>query len=144
MLTAIGPLAALAWQKLSALFFVVVATPLGAGAVVAGLFLAWNGWIDNPRVTREARADYVAKAEAGALKAQLAEEQNRRAAAEYALAAYTKQAGADAAADAARAEALEQRIADYEILLAAKGRACLLDGDDVRWLHDGGKAQRRR
>ena len=130
---------ALIWQRVSAIFFAIIGTPVGAGAVVAGALLVWNAGVDNPRVTREARADYVAKAETKALEAQLAEEQRQRAAAEYALAAYTKQAGADAAADVARAEALEQRIADYEQELALAGRSCVLTAADVEWLRNNGR-----
>lgn len=143
MLTAIGPLAALAWQKLSAIFLAIVATPLGAGAVVAALFLAWNGWLDNPRVAREATAGCLSTVETAALKAQLTEERRRRAAAEAALADYRRQADADAAEAAARAAELQKEIADYEQKLADAGRSCHLDDDDLRWLHDNGRKARR-
>lgn len=135
-------IAALVWQRVSAFLMAVIATPLGAGAVVAGLFLAWNGWIDNPRVAREATAGCLSTVEKAALEAQLAEERRRRAAAEAALADYRRQADADAAAAAAAAEDLQKRIADYEKELADAGRGCRLDDADLRWLHDNGKARR--
>lgn len=143
MLTAIGPLAAAAWRWISAAFLAAIATPLGAGAVVAVLFLAWNGWIDNPRVEREATAGCLGTVEKAALEAQLAEERRRRAAAEAALADYRRQADADAAEAAVRAAELQKEIADYEQKLADAGRSCHLDDDDLRWLHDNGRKARR-
>lgn len=127
----------------SALFMTAIATPLGAGAVVAGLFLTWNGWIDNPRVAREATASCIARVETAALQAQLAEERRRRAAATAALELYRRQADADAAAAEARAADLQKEISDYERKLADAGRGCALSPDDLDWLLDNGRKARR-
>ncbi len=143
MLTAIVPFAAAVWQRVSAFCMAVIATPLGAGAVVAGVFLAWNGWIDNPRVAREATTNCVARAETAALDAQLAEERRRRAAATAALELYRRQADADAAAAEARAADLQKEIADYEKKLADAGRGCALSPDDLDWLRNDGRKARR-
>jgi len=137
-------IAALVWQRVSAFLMAAIATPLGAGAVVAGVFLLWNGWIDNPRVAREATASCVARVETAALQAQLAEERRRRAAATAALELYRRQADADAAAAEARAADLQKEIADYEKKLADAGRGCRLDDADLRWLHDNGRASSGR
>jgi hypothetical protein len=137
-------IATLVWQRVSAFFVAVIATPLGAGAVVAAAFIIWNGWIDNPRVEREATASCVARAETAALQAQLAEERRRRAAATAALELYRRQADADAAAAEARAAELQKEIADYEKKLADAGRGCRLDDADLRWLHDNGRASSGR
>lgn len=134
---------ALIWQRISAVFLAAISTPLGAGAVVAVLFLAWNGWIDNPRVEREATAGCLGTVEKAALEAQLAEERRRRAAAEAALADYRRQADADAAEAAARAAELEQENAAYEQKLEEQGRRCNLTSDDVEWLLDNGRKARR-
>lgn len=134
---------ALIWQRISAIFFAVISTPLGAGATVAVLFLAWNGWIDNPRVEREATAGCLGTVEKAALEAQLTEERRRRAAAEAALADYRRQADADAAEAAARAAELEQENAAYEQKLEEQGRRCNLTSDDVEWLLDNGRKARR-
>lgn len=134
---------ALVWQRVSAFFMAVIATPLGAGAVVAAAFIIWNGWVDNPRVAREATASCVARAETAALQAQLAEERRRRAAATAALELYRRQADADAAAAEARAAELEKENAAYEQKLEEQGRRCNLTSDDVEWLLDNGRKARR-
>lgn len=131
---------ALVWQRISAVFLAVIATPIGAGALVAAGFFAWNSLVDNPRVAREATAGCLSTVETAALEAQLAEERRRRAAATAALELYRRQADADAAAAAAAAEDLQKRIADYEKELAGAGRGCALSADDLRWLRDNGKA----
>ena len=143
MLTAIVPFAALIWQRVSAFFMAAIATPLGAGAVVAVAFLAWNGWIDNPRVARQATAGCLSTVEKAALEAQLAEERRRRAAATAALELYRRQADADAAAAEARAAELEKENAAYEQKLEEQGRRCNLTSDDVEWLLDNGRKARR-
>lgn len=138
-------IAALVWRRVSAFLMGVISTPLGAGAAVAIAFVLWNGWIDNPRVAREATAGCVARAETAALAAQLAEERRRRAAATAALELYRRQADADANAAEARAAELEKENAAYEQKLEEQGRRCNLTSDDVEWLLDNGrKAERRR
>jgi len=129
-------------QALSAagvLLGAVVATPIGAAAVTIAAGVAWNAWIDNPRVRREATDGLVAKVELDAVNATLERERALREAAERALAGYTKAAAEDAAADAEHRERLEQEIADNEKLLAAAGRACALDDADVEWLRNAGR-----
>lgn len=143
MLSFVAAETAAALKRVSAFCMAVIATPLGAGAVVAGAFLAWNGWIDNPRVSREATTNCVARAETSALEAQLAEERRRRAAATAALELYRRQADADAAAAEARAAELEKENAAYEQKLEEQGRRCNLTSDDVEWLLDNGRKARR-
>jgi len=121
----------------------VIATPLGAAGAVLGLMLVLNTAYDNPRVRREATDGLVAKVELDAANARLERERAMREAAERALAGYTKAAAEDAVADAEYRERLEQEIADNEKLLAAHGRACVLDDADVEWLRNVGRKATR-
>lgn len=77
-------IASLIWQRLSAIVLAIIATPLGAGAVVAAAFLLWNWTIDNARLRSKATAGGLSAVETAALRAQLGLERKRRDAAEYA------------------------------------------------------------
>lgn len=125
----------LVWGFLRPILVFGITLPLWA-FLVAGAWL----WLDRTSAIRqavnEAVTELVAGAELTAANATIEEERRRRAAAEYAIAAYTKQASEDAAADAAMTERLEQEIADNEKRLSAAGRQCLLDADDLIWLRN--------
>lgn len=78
--------------------------------------------------------DFVHGLERAALAAKLAEERRLRAAAETALAGFTRALSEADKRDATEAQLREQETADYERKLAEAGRSCLLDRSDVDWL----------
>lgn len=102
-----------------------------------------DGRVDRER--KRALEGYVLRSELDAEKAKAAKEAGRRLAAEHALAAYTRRVADELAEDALQQERLEQEIADNEKLLAARGRACVLDDADIDFLRKPrGKTKGRR
>jgi hypothetical protein len=112
---------------------VVAAAAFAAGIVAAGsvgkLYLDW--WHD-PAIRRDALKGYVAEAQLAAVQAKLDEMQRQKTAAEYAHAAFTRQAAADHAKAAAETIQLQQENDAYAAALRAQNRACPLDADDLR------------
>lgn len=108
-----------------------------------GVLLAFLGlgvvalWYRGEAISAVAKlTGFVAQAELDTANAKLAEEQRHRQAATKALELYRQQYAADMAAAEADQQALEERIAANEQVLAAAGRSCTLNNDDVRWLRN--------
>ena len=78
-----------------------------------------------------------------ASKAEAAERQRQETAGRAALDSYRQVAEARARQQGEIQDKLEQEIAENEAALAAQGRSCIANADDVRWLRDdrpaGGK-----
>lgn len=83
---------------------------------------------------RKAREGYVQEARAIAAEAKLAETQRQLAAGRVALDSYSKLLQEAQAREASSDAEVERKIADYEIILAAKNRSCRLDQSDLDWL----------
>lgn len=82
----------------------------------------------------QAKKGLVPEFQVNALKAQLSAEAQQRRANDLIIESYQIQLRNARAAEAARIEQNEQEIADYEKRLAAAGRVCLLDRDDIEFL----------
>lgn len=107
----------------------------GAG-VAAGLLLyhLYAVSIGYPSAKREARAGYVLLAEKTAAEAQAAEMERQRNAAAWANEEHRKRLDASQAAEQAAKDTLELEISNYERILSAKNRQCVLDRGDVDFL----------
>ncbi len=102
-------------------------------AVYEGLpFGLVDGRVDEVR--RAAREGYVQEARAVAAEVKAAELQRQLDAGRKALAGYAELLAAAQRAEMLASDELEKRISDYEALLAAAGRSCLLDKHDLDWL----------
>src|SRR5690606_20723529 len=124
MLAAISAL----WSLIGGFRGILVAAVVLAGAAT------YDRLIDDPGVVRAARAGFVVEAERDALLAQIAETKRQAAAAEAALAGLQYELGQQRANSAAVAEQLEREIDEYEAQLAAEGRVCTLNDEDIKWL----------
>lgn len=112
---------------------------VGVACLFVLIFYEGIPWILDGRVDRvrkDALEGYVSQVELDAARAKNAEllrqlAAGRKAADGFAelLAAAQEKIAADAAAD-------KQKEAEYEAQLAAAGRSCGLDGDDIRWLRE--------
>ncbi|MEJ5083869.1 hypothetical protein [Ochrobactrum sp. MYb379] len=83
----------------------------------------------------QAKKGLVPEFQVKALQVQLDAEARQRRANALVIESYQAQLRTARAAEAARIEQTEQEIADYEKRLADAGRVCLLDRDDVEFLH---------
>lgn len=111
------------------------ALPALAGAVLSlGVFSAWDRLIDDPRVRKEARQEYVHIAEKEALQAELEREKELRTIAELVRAGYARLLAEYEARQVAENERIEKEIAEYEAELEAAGRSCRLTDADIEWL----------
>ncbi|QNQ62250.1 hypothetical protein IB024_00350 [Brucella sp. 6810] len=82
----------------------------------------------------QAKKGLVPEFQAAALRAERDELRRQGRANALVIEAYQVQLRNARAAEAAQIEKSEQEIADYEKKLAAAGRACLLDRDDLQFL----------
>nr|WP_278434420.1 hypothetical protein [Brucella anthropi] len=82
----------------------------------------------------QAKKGLVPEFQAVALRAELDELQRQGKANALVIEAYQVQLQNARAAEVAQIEKSEQEIADYEKKLAAAGRTCLLDRDDLQFL----------
>ncbi|APY13148.1 hypothetical protein GJU94_08220 [Brucella sp. 10RB9214] len=82
----------------------------------------------------QAKKGLVPEFQAAALRAEIDELRRQGRANALVIEAYQVQLRNARAAEAAQIEKSEQEIADYEKKLAAAGRACLLDRDDLQFL----------
>ncbi|MRN47095.1 hypothetical protein GJU93_10885 [Brucella sp. 10RB9212] len=82
----------------------------------------------------QAKKGLVPEFQAAALRAEIDELRRQGRANALVVEAYQVQLRNARAAEAAQIEKSEQEIADYEKKLAAAGRACLLDRDDLQFL----------
>src|SRR5690606_27384579 len=115
------------WTAVGGFRGILVASVVLAGAA------AYDRLIDDPSVVRQARAGFVVEAERDALLALVEEQKRRAAAAEAALAGLQYELGQQRANSAAVAEQLEREIDEYEAQLAAEGRVCTLNDEDIKW-----------
>jgi uncharacterized protein YlxW (UPF0749 family) len=90
--------------------------------------------IGYPSAAREARAGYVLVAEKTAAEAKAAEMERQRNAAAQATEEHRKRLEAAQASEQAARDTLEQEISNYERILSAKNRQCVLDSADRDWL----------
>ncbi|MFK4060717.1 hypothetical protein [Brucella anthropi] len=108
---------------------------IGAGAAFGiVLMLSFNLLIHDPSIRREARQGYVLEAQKIALEAKLAERDRQIKAGQLVIESYQEQLRNARKAEQERIEQTEQEIADYEKKLAAAGRSCLLNSDDIEWM----------
>lgn len=115
------------------------ALQIGAGVVVgvtvtALAMLAYDTFIDDPRVAREARREYVAAAELAAVKAELAKVKREKEATQKVLTDFEARYREAMEQQAEHQFHLEQEIAEYEARLAESDRVCVLDDRDIEWL----------
>lgn len=116
---------------LSLLDYLKIGAGLAAGIV---LMLGFNALIHDPMIEREARQGYVFEAQKIALEMQLAERDRQIKAGQMVIESYQEQLRNARRAEQERNEQTEQEIADYEKKLAAAGRSCLLNSDDIEWM----------
>jgi uncharacterized protein YlxW (UPF0749 family) len=81
-----------------------------------------------------ALAGYVKQVELDTAKAKLAETERQLAAGRAAAEEYAQRLAEAEAKERADDAETERRTADYEKQLAAKGRSCRLNGDDLKFL----------
>ncbi|ARM14160.1 MULTISPECIES: hypothetical protein [Rhizobium] len=107
-----------------------------AAGILAGLALyhLYAVSIGYPSAAREARAGYVLVAEKTAAEARAAEMTRQRNAAAQATEEHRKRLEAAQASEQAAKDTLENEIANYERIISAKNRACLVDSADRQWL----------
>lgn len=107
----------------------------GIIAVVVAGALAYNFFIENPRVAFEARQGYVAEATQAALKAELDEATRQRLAAEAVQAKWLDDLKRTKMEQAANEADDEARIKKYEAALSDATRTCRqLDARDMQLL----------
>lgn len=111
---------------------------IGGGTMIGGLGAAYNIWIDNPQVAREAtnRANDACTIRTmdAANRAQAAERSRQEAAAHAAEDAYQAAIEARQKLVEATQDALAQQEADYQQQIDAQGRQCTLDDGDLKFL----------
>ncbi|PRD42194.1 hypothetical protein C5748_17160 [Phyllobacterium phragmitis] len=113
--------------------------PLPIGPLILACLAWWafsqieQGRAINYAVTSAVK-DLVAGAEVKALESQIAERDRQLKAGQIVIDAYQAQLRNAVAADAVKAERIEQEITDYEAKLSAAGRACALGPDDREFL----------
>ncbi len=111
------------------------AIKIGVGAVLGIILMLGNNALFHDRAVRkDALQGYVALSEKTALEAKLAEKDRQIKAGNLVVSSYQEQLRNARAAEAARAEEVEQEIADYETRINDAGRRCDLDADDIDWL----------
>lgn len=99
-----------------------------------GLLYAYNTFIDNPMVRREARQGYVHEATVTALTAQNAELRRQAAESEQLASAWQKSLERFQEVSRANEANLEERIAAYVADPANAGRECSLTDSDINFL----------
>jgi hypothetical protein len=126
LIRTLGPVAAM---------LVGLAGGTGLVGAVAWLF---NEFVDNPHVRElvrvEERAACTIRTQEAADAAEKAERQRQILAGAAALKTYRDQAEARDRLEAEVRDQLESEIAENEQRLAAAGRSCRVDRDDVEWL----------
>lgn len=107
----------------------------GALAVVLAV-IGFRVWLaaHDASTRHEALAGYVKQVELDATKAKLAETERQLEAGRLAAEEYAKRLAEAEAKERADDAETEKRIADYEKQLAAKGRSCRLNSDDLKFL----------
>ncbi len=117
--------------------FPLLAMLASGGLSIGGAWL-WNEFIDNPHVRElvrvEERAACTIRTQAAARAAEAAERARQVAAGAKALKEYRERAEARQRLQAEVQDKLEAEIAENEARLAAAGRSCLADRDDVEWV----------
>lgn len=111
----------------------VLAALSGAGLMFLAL-ASYDRLIDDPVVSREARAGFVALSEKVALEARLSEETRQRLAVAAVGAEFSRRRLIAEAIAASRIETLEQEIAGNEAKLLERDRLCRLDDADIEFL----------
>lgn len=106
----------------------------GAVAIVILAFFGFRVWLASHDAG--VRSGYVLLAEKTSAEAKATEMERQRNAASQALDEAEKRRSADDIADQAREAEANIQVSEYEKRLAAAGRQCALDGDDVRFLLD--------
>jgi len=118
---------------LAALLWKFKAPLIGFGVAV---LLVFGGYVWLRHHDSVLLSGYVKQVELTAANAKMETEQKRADAANAALDVLRKKTDADAVAAQAKNEKLEKSIDDYETKLAALGRSCRADGNDVQWVHE--------
>jgi hypothetical protein len=101
-------------------------------AIIGAIALGFWIWLD--RHDTALLKDYVKQVELDTAKAKLAETERQLAAGRAAAEEYAQRLAEAEAKERADDAETEKRIADYEKQLAAKGRSCRLNGDDLKFL----------
>lgn len=117
--------------------FPLLAMLASGGLSIGGAWL-WNEFIDNPHLRELVRvgerAACTIRTQEAAKAAETAERARQLAAGAKALQDYRERAEARLRLHAEVQDKLEAEIAENEARLAAAGRSCLADRDDVEWL----------
>lgn len=100
----------------------------------AAAALAYNTFIENPRIARDAREGYVREAEKAALDAELREVRRQLDAAEKAATLWQAQLTRAQKEEDERAQQVESDIAEFKAKLLAENRSCSLSDSDIEWL----------
>lgn len=115
-----------------AFFLTPLGKIVGAGLIVAALFLGFRAWLASHDAG--VRSGYVLLAEKTAAEAKATEMERQRNAAAQSLSEFQKRAAADDIADRQKQATLEQDLRANELLLSEKNRSCAADDGDVDFI----------